>query len=124
MPDDRDITDRLEDLSYDGAIDMRLNAANDIRVLRHYVARLENDLAREEYEHGSTIFKLEKAREHISKQALDIVALGQEVGRLRGAIEEYVNTVVKMEGVTFVDQMENAELRAVVESILAGKEEK
>jgi len=45
-----------------------------------------------------------------------------EITRLREAMEEYVNTVVKMEGVTFVDQMENAELRAVVESILAEKE--
>lgn len=52
----------------------------------------------------------------------EIDRLRAENARLREAIEEYVNTVVKMEGVTFVDQMENAELRAVVESILAEKE--
>lgn len=45
-----------------------------------------------------------------------------EITRLREAIEEYVNTVVEMEGVTFVEQMKNAELRAVIESILAEKD--
>lgn len=88
MPDDRDITDRLEDPSYDGAIDMRQDAAKQIRALRHYVARLENDLAREEYEHGSTIFKLEKARGHIFDQALDYF---NEVGRLREALENLLD---------------------------------
>lgn len=42
--------------------------------------------------------------------------------RLREALEEYVNTVVEMEGVTFIEQMKNVELRAVIESTLAEKE--
>ena len=58
----------------------------DIRALRHYVARLEDELAEEEYQHARAIIKLENAREHISDQALDIVTLGQEVGRLREAL--------------------------------------
>lgn len=124
MTDDRDICERLEDQSIDGAIYLRINAAKEIRALRYYVARLEGDLAREEYQLAKARAELEKAREHISDQAIDIATLGQEVGRLREAMEEYVNTVVKMEGVTFVEYMENAELRAVVESILAEKEEK
>ena len=59
MTDDRDITERLEDTRYDGAIYMRIEAAKEIRRLREYS----------------------------SKQALDIVTLGQEVGRLREALE-------------------------------------
>lgn len=117
MTDKRDICERLEDQSIDGAIYLRINAAKEIRALRHYVARLEEDLAIADNE-------TERLRKYSSKQALDIITLGQEVGRLREALEEYVNTVVKMEGVTFVEYMENAELRAVVESILAEKEEK
>lgn len=61
MTDDRDITERLEDPSYDGAIYMRQDAAKEIRRLREYS----------------------------SKQALDIVTLGQEVGRLREALEPF-----------------------------------
>lgn len=60
MTDDRDICDRLEDQSIDGAIFLRINAAKEIR----------------------------KLREYSSKQALDIVILGQEVGRLREALEK------------------------------------
>lgn len=56
--DDRDICERLECPSYDGAIYMRQDAAKEIRRLREYS----------------------------SKQALDIVTLGQEVGRLREAL--------------------------------------
>ena len=52
----------------------------DINALRHYVARLENDLAKAETD-------LEKAWGYSSKQAVDIVTLGQEVGRLREALE-------------------------------------
>lgn len=124
MTDDRDICDLLEDHRIDGAIYLRFNAAKEIRYLRFYVARLEGDLAKEEFEHAKTKIALRKAREHISDQAIDIVTLGQEVGRLREAMEEYVNTVVEMEGITFVDQMENAELRAVVKSVLAEQGEK
>ena len=54
--------------------------------------------------------------------AAEIERLRAEIARLREAMEEYVNTVVKMEGVTFVEYMENAELRAVIESVLAEKE--
>ena len=54
----------------------------DINALRYYVERLEDELAEEERQHAETTLKLEKAREHISKQALDIATLGQEVGRL------------------------------------------
>ena len=88
MTDDRDICERLEDPNYDGAVFLRINAAKEIRALRHYVARLEDELAEEEYQHGRTIIKLENAREHISDQALDIVTLGQEVGRLREALRD------------------------------------
>lgn len=80
MTDNRDICERLECPSYDGAIFMRLNAAKEIRALRHYVARLEHDLAKTETD-------LEKAWHYSSKQAVDIVTLGQEVGRLREALE-------------------------------------
>ena len=60
----------------------------------------------------------------LSECADEIERLNAENARLREAMEEYVNTVVKMEGVTFVEYMENAELRAVVESILAEQGEK
>jgi len=87
MSDDKDICERLEDQSIDGAIYLRFNAAKEIRYLRYYVARLEGDLAKEEFEHAKTKIALQKVQEHSSKQALDIVTLGQEVGRLREALE-------------------------------------
>lgn len=80
MTDERDICERLEDQSIDGAIYLRINAAKEIRALRHYVARLEEDLAIADNE-------TERLRKYSSKQALDIVTLGQEVGRLREALE-------------------------------------
>ena len=89
MTDKRDICERLEDQSIDGAIFLRLNAAKEITALRYYVARLEGDLASEEYQHARTKIQLENAQEHISDQALDIVTLGQEVGRLREALTFY-----------------------------------
>lgn len=55
----------------------------DINALRHYVARLEDDLAKAETD-------LEKAWGYSSKQAVDIVTLGQEVGRLREALERLI----------------------------------
>lgn len=95
MTDDRDICERLEDQSIDGAIFLRINAAKEIRALRHYVARLEDELAEEEYQHGRTIIKLENAQEHSSDQALDIVTLGQEVGRLKCERDEAIaNTIL------------------------------
>lgn len=53
----------------------------EINALRHYVARLEEDLAMADNE-------TERLRRYSSKQALDIVTLGQEVGRLREALEK------------------------------------
>lgn len=60
---------------------------DDLSALRDYVARLEGYLAKEELQHEKTKLALEKARKHISDQALDIATLGQEVGRLREALE-------------------------------------
>ena len=84
MTDDRDITERLEDKSIDGAIFLRINAAMEIRALRHHVARLEDQLAKVEV-------RYEKLGDHSSKQALDIVTLGQEVGRLWKALSTIVD---------------------------------
>lgn len=84
MTDERDICERLEDQSIDGAIYLRINAAKEIRALRHYVARLEEDLAIADNE-------TERLRKYSSKQALDIVTLGQEVGRLRAALGKIAN---------------------------------
>lgn len=91
MADDRDICERLEDPNYDGAVFLRLDAAKEITALRYYVARLEGDLASEEYQHARTKIALENAQEHIIDQAFDIVTLGQEVGRLREALEYLVD---------------------------------
>ena len=52
MSDDRDICERLEDTNYDGALFMRQEAAKDIRALRYYAARLEDELARAEIENA------------------------------------------------------------------------
>lgn len=87
MTDERDICERLEDRNIDGAIFLRINAAKDIRALRHYVAQLEDHLAKVEIGLEKTVIKLEKAWDYSSKQAVDIVTLGQEVGRLREALE-------------------------------------
>jgi len=65
MTDDRDITERLEDPSYDGAIFMRRDAAKEIRALRAKIAEQE---------------------EWNSLRAMDIVTLGLEVGRLWEAL--------------------------------------
>lgn len=92
MTDDRDITERLEDTRYDGAIYMRREAAAEITTLRYRVALLEGGLAKEQYQHAKTKILLEKAHEYSSKQALDIVTLGQEVGRLREALRFYACT--------------------------------
>lgn len=117
MTDDRDICERLEDQSIDGAIYLRINAAKEIRALRYYVARLEGDLAGAEIGLEKTVVKLENdvefLRRHSSKQALDIVTLGQEVGRLREALE----------GVIRIADRDCPEFRAA-RAALAGKEEK
>lgn len=81
MSDDRDICERLEDPSYDGAIYMRQDAAKEIRELRHRVEQLESDLAVAEID-------VEAMRTYSGFQALDIITLGQEVGRLREALDK------------------------------------
>ena len=55
---------------------------DDLTALRHYVARLEDDLAIADND-------LESLRRYSSRQALDIVTLGQEVGRLREALVKF-----------------------------------
>lgn len=59
--------------------------SDDITALRYYVARLEEDLVNADLE-------AERLRKHNSKLVLDIATLGQEVGRLRGALERIANT--------------------------------
>lgn len=66
MADDRDICERLEDPSYDGALFMRQDAAKEIRALRAKIAEQE---------------------EWNSLRAMDIVTLGLEVGRLWEALQ-------------------------------------
>jgi hypothetical protein len=51
----------------------------DINALRHYVARLEDDLAIAEND-------VEDMRIYSKLQAIGIITLGQEVGRLREAL--------------------------------------
>jgi predicted nucleic acid-binding Zn-ribbon protein len=84
MTDDRDICERLEDTSYDGAFAMRRDAARLIRQLRYYTTRLEADLVAADLE-------MESLRKHVSKQQLDIATLGQEVGRLREALQNILD---------------------------------
>jgi predicted nucleic acid-binding Zn-ribbon protein len=79
MSDERDICERLEDARYDGSFAMRREAAKLIRHLRYYTTRLEEDLVAADLE-------TESLRKHIAQQQLDIVTLGQEVGRLRKAL--------------------------------------
>lgn len=89
MTDDRDICERLEDTSYDGAFAMRREAAKLIRSLRYYADRLEDNLR----EVG---LEAERFREHVSKQQLDIITLGQEVGRLREALTKIEQWTAEM----------------------------
>jgi hypothetical protein len=59
-----------------------LESAEKNRLSMHYYAcRLEDDLVKLEA-------AAESLREHIAQQQLDIVTLGQEVGRLREALEK------------------------------------
>ena len=61
-----------------------LESAEKNRLAMHYYAcRLEDDLVKLEA-------AAESLREHIAEQQLDIVTLGQEVGRLREALEKIV----------------------------------
>ena len=58
---------------------------DDITALRYYVTRLEEDLVNADLE-------AERLRKHNSKLVLDIATLGQEVGRLREALEKIATT--------------------------------
>lgn len=49
--------------------------------MHYYACRLEDELVKAQLE-------IERLREHIAQQQLDIVTLGQEVGRLREALEK------------------------------------
>ena len=55
--------------------------SDDITALRYYVTRLEEDLVNADLE-------AERLQKHNSKLVLDIATLGQEVGRLRKALEK------------------------------------
>ena len=57
-------------------------AADVLERIDFYNCRLEDDLVKLEQ-------AAEAMREHVSKQQLDIVTLGQEVGRLREALKHY-----------------------------------
>jgi len=57
-------------------------AADALEKREYYNCRLEDDLV-------SADLETERLRKHIAKQQLDIVTLGQEVGRLREALEHY-----------------------------------
>ena len=125
MTDNRDICERLEDHRIDGAMSMRRDAAKEIRYLRYYVARLENDLVEEERQHGGKIVKLEDAREHISDQAIDIVTLGQEVGRLREALEDARNNgLIYWEPRTERGHVSKAQMLSRIDAALAEQEPK
>ncbi len=56
-------------------------AADALEKREYYACRLEDDLVKLEA-------AAESLREHIAEQQLDIVTLGQEVGRLREALRE------------------------------------
>ena len=100
----------------------------DINALRHYVARLEDDLAIAEdavehlRRHSS---KAEDAVEHLhrhsSKQAADIITLSQEVGRLREALLTGACMLSEM-GVSSVEKCQLAYDH--LSAALAEKEEK
>lgn len=88
---------------------------HELTVLRAKVERLEAENAR--------LVAGGCARDQTTTQfCAEAVALQAEVTRLREALKEYVNIVVEMEGVTFLDQMKNAELKFVIEANLAEQE--
>lgn len=88
---------------------------HELTVLRAKVERLEAENARRVA--GGC------ARNQTTTQfCAEAVALQAEVTQLREALKEYVNIVVEMEGVTFLDQMKNAEFKFVIEANLAEQE--
>jgi hypothetical protein len=65
------------------AADALENSEKNRLAMHYYACRLEDDLMKLET-------AAESLREHIAEQQLDIVTLGQEVGRLREAMEKIV----------------------------------
>lgn len=63
------------------AADALENSEKNRLAMHYYACRLEDDLVKLEA-------AAESLREHIAEQQLDIVTLGQEVGRLREAMEK------------------------------------
>jgi len=53
--------------------------------MHYYACRLEDELVKAQLE-------IERLREHIAEQQLDIVTLGQEVGRLREVLTPFAKT--------------------------------
>lgn len=74
-------------------------AADALEKREYYVSRLEDDLVKLEA-------AAESLREHIAQQQLDIVTLGQEVGRLRRIIYDLLD-----DG----DETDRAAARAAIE---------
>ena len=100
MADNRDICERLEAVAGFGGTHLDgiwSEAAKEIRSLHYYVARLEEDLA-------SADLEIEGLRKYSSKQALDIVTLGQEVGRLREALTETLEVAIRNEDGPWVER--------------------
>ncbi len=64
------------------AADALENAEKNRLAMHYYACRLEDDLVKLEA-------AAESLREHIAEQQLDIVILGQEVGRMREALDYY-----------------------------------
>jgi chromosome segregation ATPase len=58
--------------------------------MHYYACRLEDDLVKLE-------IAAESLREHIAEQQLDIVTLGQEVGRMREALLHCANSIAEWE---------------------------
>jgi hypothetical protein len=75
-------------------------AADALEKREYYVCRLEDDLVKLEA-------AAESLREHIAQQQLDIITLGQEVGRLREAskkaYQDSLDAVEKIKSDVFTD---------------------
>ena len=65
-------------------------AADALERIDFYNCRLEDDLF-------ATDLETERLRKHIAKQQLDIITLGQEVGRLREALRHCANSIAEWE---------------------------
>lgn len=66
------------------AADALENSEKNRLAMHYYACRLEDDLVKLEA-------AAESLREHIAEQQLDIITLGQEVGRLREALRTYTD---------------------------------